>query len=295
MYERLTNCPLCKSGHFLNQIVVKDHAHTQESFTVCRCTNCELWFTNPRPTLSEISKYYDKETYISHKNKSNTLINFLYKQVRKLTIRKKLNWLKERNKIPGRLLDFGCGTGHFLYSAKQKGWMVTGVEPNNDARKIATSEHQLTVYESLDEIKKEKKYDAITLFHVLEHVHDLKGTIRSLLELLKKRGSLYIAVPNRDSPDFQHYKENWAALDVPRHLYHFNRQSMKFLAEKYSLKIIEEKPMLFDSFYVSLLSDKYQPIKSSFVASIAKGLKFNKAAAKNQSNYSSILFILKKK
>ncbi|WP_317168881.1 class I SAM-dependent methyltransferase [Lunatibacter salilacus] len=219
----------------------------------------------------------------------------MYKQVRKLTIRKKLNWLKQRNKIPGRLLDFGCGTGHFLYSAKQKGWIVTGVEPNDEARNIAISKHQLIIHKSLDETKKEKKYDAITLFHVLEHVHDLKGTIRSLLELLKKRGTLYIAVPNRDAPDYHYYKENWAALDVPRHLYHFNRQSMKFLAEKYSLKIIEEKPMLFDSFYVSLLSDKYQPIKSSFVSSIAKGLKFNKAAARDKKNYSSILFILKKK
>ena len=295
MYERLTNCPLCKSGHFLNQLVVKDHANTQESFTICRCTKCELWFTNPRPTLSAIQKYYDTETYISHKNKSNTLINFLYKQVRKLTIRKKLSWLKERNKKPGRLMDYGCGTGHFLYSAKQNGWSVTGIEPNETARKIAIEDHHLSIYESIETLKKEKKYDAITLFHVLEHVHDLRGTIKKLLDLLKKRGTLYIAVPNRDSPDFQYYKEDWAALDVPRHLYHFNRNSMLFLAEKYSLKIIDEKPMLFDSFYVSLLSDKYRPNKSSFASSISRGLKFNKDAAKNKNNYSSILFILKKK
>lgn len=295
MYERLTNCPLCKSEHFLNHLVVKDHAHTQESFTICNCKRCELWFTNPRPTLSKISKYYNTESYISHKNKSNTLINFVYKHVRKLTIRKKLNWLKERNKVTGRLLDFGCGTGHFLYAAKQKGWTVTGVEPNIEARTIATNEHLLPIYENIDTVKKEKKYDAITLFHVLEHVHDLKGTIKTLLELLKKRGTIYIAVPNRDSPDYHHYREQWAALDVPRHLYHFNKRSMQFLADKYSLKIIEEKPMVFDTFYVSLLSDKYQPTKSAFITSIMKGLKFNKAAAKNDNNYSSILFILKKK
>lgn len=295
MYERLTNCPLCKSVHFLNHLIVKDHANTQESFTICRCTKCELWFTNPRPTLSAIHKYYDTESYISHKNKSDTLINFLYKQIRKLTIRNKLNWLKERNKTPGRLLDFGCGTGHFLYAAKQKGWITTGLEPNIEARTIAIEEHQLTIYENLDTVNKERKYDVITLFHVLEHVHDLKETIKQLLELLKKRGTLYIAVPNRDSPDYHQYKEDWAALDIPRHLYHFNKQSMQFLAEKYSLKIIDEKPMLFDSFYVSMLSDKYKPGQSSLAASIAKGLRFNKAASKNENNYSSILFTLKKK
>jgi len=295
MYERLTNCPLCKSRHFLNHLVVKDHANTQESFTICRCTNCQLWFTNPRPTVGEISRYYDAEQYISHKNKSNTPINFLYKLVRKITIRKKLNWLTKRNKEPGRLLDFGCGTGHLLYAAKKNGWYVSGVEPNSEARNYANDKHHLTIYQNLSDLKKEKKYDAITLFHVLEHVHDLKSTIKQLLELLKKRGTLYIAVPNRDSPDYQHYKENWAALDVPRHLYHFNRQSMQYLAEKYSLKIIEEKPMIFDTYYVSLLSEKYKSTNNSFISSISKGITFNKIAANSQNNYSSILFILKKK
>jgi len=275
--------------------VAKDHANTKESFTVCRCTNCELWFTNPRPTVKAISRYYDTENYISHKNKSNTLINFLYKQIRKITIRKKLKWLNERYKTPGRLLDYGCGTGHLLYAAKRRGWTITGIEPNYEARKFAVDNHELPVYKNITDLRKEKKYDAITLFHVLEHVHDLKGTIKKLLESLKKRGTLYIAVPNRNSPDYEHYKEEWAALDVPRHLYHFNRQSMQFLAEKYALKIIEEKPMLFDTYYVSLLSDKYQPKQSSFISSVTKGFRFNKTAAKNQNNYSSILFILKKK
>jgi 2-polyprenyl-3-methyl-5-hydroxy-6-metoxy-1,4-benzoquinol methylase len=294
MYERLTNCPLCKSVHFLNHLVVKDHAHTQESFTICHCRNCELWFTNPRPTLEAIGHYYDHQNYISHKNKSSNLINFIYKAVRKITIQKKLNWIRERHKSPGRLLDFGCGTGHFLYGAKSKGWLVSGVEPNENARNYAISKHKLNIYDNLAELKKENKYDVITLFHVLEHVHDIKGTIKSLLELLKKRGTIYIAVPNRESTDSQYYKENWAALDVPRHLYHFNKKSMEVLAEKNSLKIIDQKPMIFDTYYVSLLSDKYLQQKVSLLTSIIKGYRFNKMATE-KNNYSSILFILKKK
>ena len=295
MYERLTSCPLCKSVHFLNQLVVKDHAHTQESFTICRCTHCELWFTNPRPSLESISTYYDNQNYISHKNKSTNLINFLYKVVRKVTINNKLNWIGERHKTPGRLLDYGCGTGHFLHTAKQKGWTVTGIEPNQEARESAIANHHLDIKKDLDTLVKEKKYDVITLFHVLEHVHDLKGTIKSLLNLLKKRGTMYIAVPNRDSPDSKNYREYWAAFDVPRHLYHFNRKSMEFLAEKNSLKIIREKPMPFDTYYVSLLSDKYQNPTTSIISSIRKAITFNKMATKNENNYSSILFILKKK
>lgn len=295
MYERLTNCPLCKSVHFLNQLVVKDHAHSKESFSICRCTNCDLWFTNPRPTPKSITAYYDNENYISHKDKNTNIINFLYKIVRKFTIKEKLNWLKERNKTPGRLLDFGCGTGHFLYASKQNGWDISGIEPNKEARELAKATYNLEIQSELLSLTNKKKYDVITLFHVLEHVHDLKGTIKTLLDLLKKRGILYIAVPNRDAPDSQYYKEDWAALDVPRHLYHFNKKSIENLANKYSLKIIDEKPMPFDTYYISLLSAKYQKTNSTFFSSMRKGLKFNKMAAQDGNNYSSILFILKKK
>lgn len=296
--ERLIKCPLCKSGLFLNHKEIKDHAISKENFLLCQCSNCKLIFTNPRPNIEEISKYYESEDYISHQNKTNNLTNFLYKIVRKITIRNKVNFINQINPSKGKLLDIGCGTGYFLKEATHQKWKVTGIEPNPTARQI-THHNKIKVFESLDEIKKDKKFDVITLFHVLEHIHELRKTGKKLNKHLKEYGTLIIAVPNHKSFDSNHYGTNWAGYDVPRHLYHFDHESMQKYAEKIGMKIIQIKPMKFDSFYVSLLSEKYKspgvsPIKQ-LINGFKKGYSSNKWAKSNENNYSSLLFVLKKK
>ncbi|EON75726.1 SAM-dependent methyltransferase [Lunatimonas lonarensis] len=294
MYERLTKCPLCKSGHFLNYLIAKDHAISGESFNISICKNCTILFTNPRPDKANIGKYYDSTEYVSHANKTNNLINLLYKAVRIYTTRQKLRWINSVNKSKGRILDFGCGTGHLLKILQDDGWQTTAFEPNPIAAKQAENLLQQQSLSNISVLKSEKKFDVITLFHVLEHIHDLHKTFKILLDRLKKRGTLYVAVPNINSHDFIHYKENWAALDVPRHLYHFTSNSMEYLAERYDLKIIEKKPLYFDAFYVSMLSEKYLGSKNP-LTSLLKGYRFNKQAAKSTNGHSSILYILKKK
>ncbi len=298
MNERLTKCPLCKSGLFLNHQLVEDHSVSGEKFILCQCKNCSLIFTNPRPDENSIMKYYDSEDYISHQDNSNTLINVIYKTVRKYTLKSKISWINEHTNIPGRILDYGCGTGYFLQAAKKKGWSCFGIEPNQIARQKAR-DFGLTVFENINQIKKEKKFDAITLFHVLEHIHSLTKTLQNIIKQLKNSGTLFLAVPNVESFDATFYKEEWAGLDVPRHLYHFTQTSMHILAEEMSLKIIDQKPMVFDSYYVSMLSEKYKNKESnkliSLLYAISTGLKSNKWARNNKKNYSSILFILKKK
>ncbi|WP_373495185.1 class I SAM-dependent methyltransferase, partial [Aquiflexum sp.] len=170
--ERLTKCPLCKSGLFLNHTEVKDHAISNEVFLLCQCTTCKLIFTNPRPSLETISNYYESEDYISHQNKSNNLTNFLYKIVRKITIRKKVSLINQLNPAKGKLLDIGCGTGYFIKAASNQKWKVTGIEPNPIAREISINK-KIKVFETVDQIRKDKKFDVITLFHVLEHIHEL--------------------------------------------------------------------------------------------------------------------------
>ncbi|GGZ20319.1 methyltransferase [Echinicola pacifica] len=295
MYEKLTKCPLCQSGHFRNHLVVKDHSVSQESFIICKCDECNFLFTNPRPSVDEIGKYYKSQNYISHTNKANNMVNRVYKQVRKITLKQKLNWVIGYTKTKGkRLLDYGCGTGHFPAYAQSKGWDTVGIEPNADAAKLASQDFGIKVYNNLAAIDKEKKFDAITLFHVLEHIHELDHTIHLLLSKLKSRGILLLAVPNHDSHDAAVYKENWAAYDVPRHLYHFNQESMARLAEKYNMKIVDTKPMIFDSYYVSLLSSEIIYNKKNIIESIKTGYTSNNLAKKDN-NYSSLLFILKKK
>ena len=294
MYEKLAHCPLCKSEHFTNYMVVKDHSISKESFSICKCSHCDFLFTNPRPTKENTEKYYSSENYISHKDKTTNLTNLLYKIVRKFTLKKKVKWLNENTNSRGRLLDFGCGTGKFLRSAEKDGWKAVGLEPNKEAASMAIQRHGSKVFSTLSELEGEKKFDAITLFHVLEHVHNLKSTLDFLLSKLKKRGSLFIAVPNFHSYDAEFYKENWAALDVPRNLYHFTPQTMEVLAKEFGLNIKSTKPLIFDSYYVSILSESYINNKKKLINPILIGNKSNRIARKTNNNYSSLLYILKK-
>lgn len=296
--ERLTKCPLCKSGLFLNHQQLKDHSISQEEFLLCLCTNCKLIFTNPRPTESKIQEYYESEDYISHKDQSNNFINYIYKQVRKITLKQKLAIINEQHTEKSKILDIGAGTGHFLETAKKNGWKTFGIEPNKEARKIL-QEKGIKTYEGLQEIKKGKKFTVISLFHVLEHIHDLRKTAKKIHKLLENTGTLYIAVPNTDSWDANQYKEFWAAWDVPRHLYHFNQESINYFAKEFNFNIVKKVPMYFDSYYVSILSEKYintskAPLKH-FLKGLLNGFRSNRWAKENESNYSSLLFILKKK
>jgi 2-polyprenyl-3-methyl-5-hydroxy-6-metoxy-1,4-benzoquinol methylase len=243
-------------------------------------------------------RYYDSEDYISHQDRSTSFINLIYKTIRKYTLKEKIRWIKEFCPEQSlRILDYGCGTGYFLLQAKNEGWTSLGIEPNSKARKKA-QDFGLTVFENIDQTP-EEKFDVITLFHVLEHVHSLRKTFRRISKMLKGNGTLFLAVPNSSSFDANLYKDKWAGLDVPRHLYHFNPFTMQKFADEMDLKIIDQKPMIFDSYYVSLLSEKYQNRYANklglYAKAIQNGFKSNNWAKKNNKNYSSILFILKKK
>lgn len=293
--ERLNKCPLCKSGLFLNHKEVKDFSISQESFILCECANCQLIFTNPRPKEDIIASYYESESYISHQDKSKNLTDLLYKLVRNYTIKQKVSLLNQLTPTKGKLLDIGCGTGYLLAGAQQNGWHVTGIEPGKVARKLARKKG-LLVHKNLDALDNQK-FDCISLFHVLEHIHELRKNLKKIIKHLKDNGHLLIAVPNVSSWDAQHYGAEWAAWDVPRHLYHFNRKSFQTLTEEFDLNLIHSKPMLFDSYYVSMLSEKNKGNKGtlSLWNGFLNGFKSNQWAKKNQKNYSSILFILKKK
>jgi len=293
MFEKLDHCPLCNSGHFSNYLICKDHSVSEENFAIVKCNECQLLFTNPRPTPAELSKYYDSEEYISHQNKSNSLINSIYKLARVFTLRGKINLINQHS-TKGNILDIGCGTGHFLTKCIKDGWQATGIEPNQTAKKLAT-ENGIQVYEELKEIDTSIKYKVISMWHVLEHVTDLNFYLKTIHKLLDKNGTFFVAVPNINSKDADIYKEKWAAYDVPRHLYHFSQQTMRALMKKHGFKISGIIPMKLDSFYVSLLSEKYKGKGlSRFITAFSNGLKSNSYAKHNNNNYSSLIYIIRK-
>jgi 2-polyprenyl-3-methyl-5-hydroxy-6-metoxy-1,4-benzoquinol methylase len=138
----------------------------------------------------------------------------------------------------------------------------------------------------------ERSFDAITLWHVLEHVHDLHGTVGQLKKILKGSGRMLIAVPNYTSLDAAIYKENWAAYDVPRHLYHFSPGAIRLLLERHGLHLTAMKPMWYDSFYISLVSNKYKKNRSAFPLALWNGLRSNTAALFNRARASSVIYIV---
>jgi|AntRauMFilla1563_2_1112583.scaffolds.fasta_scaffold00396_16 2-polyprenyl-3-methyl-5-hydroxy-6-metoxy-1,4-benzoquinol methylase len=299
MIERLTKCPLCKSGLFLNSEEVIDHAVSKESFIICKCTSCQILFTNPRPTYDHIARYYDFPEYYSHDDSAKGLTQLIYQQVKKIAINQKIKLLSDLKPKKGKLLDFGCGTGEFIFQARKKDWKIAGVEPNQKARKQAMAKSEHGIYKDLEALDKNERFDVITLFHVLEHVHDIRKVVKRLLKHLKSNGYLIIAVPNPDSYDAKFYQKDWAGWDVPRHLYHFTYESMKSFQNNFDLEIVDQKKMPFDSYYVSLLSERYQnPARSiliNYLNAVKNGYKSNKFGNTKAGNYSSNIFIFKKK
>jgi 2-polyprenyl-3-methyl-5-hydroxy-6-metoxy-1,4-benzoquinol methylase len=293
-YERLDQCPICGKEEFKNFIVVTDNTVSKESFVIVECENCTFKFTNPRPDEASIGAYYESEEYVSHSNSKSGLINKAYHVVRSITTKQKVELINTYKTGKGKILDYGCGTGVFIKACQKDGWQVEGVEPNNNARAIAEKDLNKDIANNLEAVVSDK-FDVITLWHVLEHIHLLNETTKQLLELLAEDGILIIAVPNADSHDAKLYKENWAAYDVPRHLYHFTQPTMKRFLKKHKMVLEEVLPMKFDAYYVSMLSEKYKEGKTKMLNSVMNGYKSNSYAQKNGNDFSSLIFVAKRK
>jgi len=294
-YEKLTACPVCAKEEFKNFMVVPDKSVSQESFVIVACENCGFKFTNPRPSETDIGKYYASEYYISHSNTNKGLTNKAYQVVRSITVKQKVDLINKFAPQKGRILDYGCGTGYFLAACQKNGWEVSGYEPNETAREYARGLLKKSIAsDSLDNFEKES-FTFITLWHVLEHIHTLNDTFDKLKGLLKPDGFILIAVPNADSLDAKKYKENWAAYDVPRHLYHFTQPTMKRFIKKHKMEMVDILPMKFDAYYVSLLSEKYKRGGNNYFQSILTGFRSNIHARKTTQDYSSLLYIARKK
>ncbi len=289
------NCPICEGKEFNEHLNCIDYTVSKKKFDIVKCEQCAFQFTNPIPLESEIGKYYESDEYISHSNTSKGLVNKLYQVVRNITIKQKLKLVKRLAK-GNQLLDIGCGTGEFLKICKDNGFDVQGIEPSENAKKFAIENYKLNIH-SEDKIKEfgAESFDLISMWHVLEHVYHLKERVVEIQKILKKNGILIVAVPNHRSYDAEYYKEYWAAYDVPRHLYHFSPNDIKNLFEKNGFNLEEVLPMKFDSFYVSMLSEKYKNGKANFLKAFQVGFKSNSKAAKEKSpKYSSQIYILRK-
>ncbi|ALJ05600.1 methyltransferase [Pseudalgibacter alginicilyticus] len=281
------------SNHF--NLKVKDHSVSGEEFELILNSEYGYLETVPQPSPDKLSNYYKSENYISHTDSQRNLFEKVYHLVRKKALKSKLNLINSFALENKTLLDIGCGTGDFLKTAQQNYWTAFGIEPNEQARSIANSKTNNSVYKTEQLLKfKTHSFDVITLWHVLEHLPDLEKQILTFKKLLKENGTLIIAVPNHKSFDAVYYKQFWAAYDVPRHLWHFSKSSLLKLITKQSMKIVRIKPMLFDAFYVSLLSEKYRSGKMNLIKGFLIGLLSNLKFLSTK-EASSLIYIIKNK
>lgn len=284
-------------SNFMNDsttfLKVKDYSVSGEEFQLIHNKTYGFLETSPQPEAKRLSDYYKTEDYISHTDSKRNLFEKVYHLVRSISLKKKLKLINSFQSLEKNLLDVGCGTGDFLQVAQQNNWNISGIEPNEQARQIANQKTNNSVFDSEQLVKfKNHSFDVITLWHVLEHLPNLEQQVLTLKTLLKENGTLIVAVPNHKSNDAKHYKNFWAAYDVPRHLWHFNQDSISKLFALQNMQVVKTKPMKFDAYYVSLLSEKYKSGSMNLFKAFWIGLRSN-MKAKRSGEYSSLIYIIK--
>jgi len=268
---------------------VKDYSVSKEIFELHHNPEYDILITFPKPSLEKLPSYYESDDYISHTDGKRSVFERAYHFIKGIALKNKLKLINSQSS-KGNLLDIGAGTGDFLVAAKKDGWQITGIEPSAKAKGIAINKG-VTFAESLDELES-NSFDVITMWHVLEHVPNLDEYISELKRLIKPSGTIVIAVPNFKSFDANFYGRHWAAYDVPRHIWHFSKTAIEKLFSEKEMKLIDVLPMKFDSFYVSLLSEKYKSGKMNFIRAFFVGWKSNLSGKKTK-EYSSHIYIIK--
>ncbi len=316
--ETINKCPVCESINTQeNHIKVRDTLVTKEMFDLTRCTHCSFILTNPRPCLKNSIKYYKSTEYVSHTDSRRNLKEIVYGKVKKQMQKRKLSWINKHihssqsTGAPEKktLLDYGCGTGDFVLAAQKHGFSGFGYDPAQDAMERARNKG-VQSYDKLTDgcLTETQRFDVITMWHVLEHIPNIREVISSCYNSLKKDGILVVAVPMANSPDALIYKESWAAWDAPRHLYHFTPETINKLFQQEKLYCISSHKMPFDAFYISLLSEQNRRANKTndnnenvghlspvdYLRAFRTGLMSNLAARKNNLPSSSQTFIYRK-
>ncbi len=284
-------CPICGNKEFKEVFKAPFFRGKEELFSIKECTSCAFWVSSPRPLDENLGSYYEQENYASHSDKPTGVFDRAYKMVRGYALKSKSKLLAQLVGKGSRVLDYGAGGGAFVQQLIQDGFEAKGMEPSQIARENAKQVHGIDMLTPDAFVPEEMHFDAITLWHVLEHLPNLNQHLSEFYKSLEPKGVLLVAVPNHESLDAKYYGPNWAAMDVPLHLWHFKKRNIKALAAKHGFELEAIHNMPFDSFYVSLLSEKVKG-RSNPVRALFKGLQSNMAAGSD--NASSLIYVLRK-
>jgi 2-polyprenyl-3-methyl-5-hydroxy-6-metoxy-1,4-benzoquinol methylase len=294
---KIKNCPLCDNASLEKELTCTDSFVSGEQFDIFRCKECGFMFTQDFPQGNDINRYYNSIEYISHSDTDKGLVNNLYHRVRRHMLKRKTQLVLTTSlRTSGKLLDIGTGTGYFPAAMKKAGWEVKAIEKNEQTRAYAKKKFGLEVYdESALETFEANSFDVITLWHVLEHLENLDTVWNKLHEILTETGILVIAVPNSASYDAEYYGDQWAAYDVPRHLWHFTPATIQKWGAKHEFVLAARYPMPFDAFYISMLSEKNKGNKYAFIKGMSVGAWFRLKTLAKEDKSSSMIYIFRKK
>lgn len=288
-----SSCPVCGGNHFQSVRKPQYFRGKPETFNIDECANCGFWFTNPFPEGEALAAYYESDDYVSHTDGKGGLMDRVYGIVRNRAIRSKFNLVKGLAAPKEVLVDYGAGTGEFLKYAQDQHWQVKGFEPSSVARTNASVKGLELIDPQEREDLEEESVGVFSLWHVLEHIPDLNETMAYFHSRLMSQGYLVLALPNHESADADHYQSDWAAFDIPLHLWHFSKVDVKALGEKHGFHLESVHNMPFDSFYVSLLSEKNRSGSSRLISAFWQGLMSNLKGG-SAKNMSSLIYVLKK-
>ena len=225
-------------------IEVVDHFLTKETFTIKKTPIKGLLKTHPAPSKNNIQLYYRSDKYISHNSTTPGVFFFIYRVIRSFNFWFKYKFVGKKE-LFSKTLDFGSGDQYFMEQLQRRNHNVVGIDP-------LKANMSKQVYGSVfDESLDSKNFSCITAWHSLEHVHELENIIARFHKILDDNGTVIVAVPNYRSFDARLYKSFWAAYDVPRHLWHFDKKSIKKVFSNNGFSFIKSAPLLFDSYYVS--------------------------------------------
>ena len=269
----------------------KDHLVSGESF--------EVYWDNERKRAetkvkdrNKLFYYYQSDNYDSHKNKKRRVMDLIYFTVQKVMFKYKKSILVKHNSGK-KVLDYGGGVGMFANYLSSKGFDINMIEPNKEAKEAAKKKN-LKVFDSIENLPKNSSFTCITLWHVLEHVPHPERTIKRLKNHLESKGIILIALPNFKSFDSRYYGKFWAALDVPRHLWHYTSEGIIYTLESSGFEFVKKYPLWFDALYICYLSEKHKGNKLSLIKGIFVGV-FSNIRALFSSEYSSQIYVFKKK
>ena len=261
-----THCIICSRKDALPFITLNDRLNkSSQKFHLLQCT-CGFIYLNPRPSSENIKHYYQSENYDPFIESTNPIWKTLYRYVQKISLSWKYKIIR-RYIQGGRLLDIGGGKGDFAdFMHEKEDWNVTLQDSMFD---FEERENSISFIRQLSELNLPTKFDVITLWHSLEHIHNIKDLFDSLHNLQDDTGILMITVPNLNAPERNFYKDNWAPYDAPRHLYHFNFNRLNELCRNNGYEIIQKYSLFQDMPYNVLLSmpscSPLQVIKAALV------------------------------